>query len=542
MKLHHLALAVLLAACGGKDNAFAPLPVSGVVSLAPGASQTFQDTAAQGALSFPAAGANGASYLVIGQLATGVAASTGTGFTIGSQSFASDVRAPVAAPTSVALQFHDMLRAREADFARRAALQGPMLRTGPFLITPPAVGDQRTFKVCGDLTCATSKLKNVRATAVYVGAHAAIFLDDTIPAGGFTNTDLTNVGTQFDQVLYPIDTDRFGNESDIDANGVVIVLLTHKINELVVKPQCNTSFITGFFFGGDIAPGFSTQYNNGEIFYGLVPDPAGSAQYCQYSTGFIKRIIPITFIHEFQHMISFNQHALVRGSPDDEVMWLNEGMSHLAEELAGLHYDSLGQAQTASDFFGGTLGGNVYNAYVWMQDPSANALVAETPPGSLAERGAAWLFLRYLMDQFGPQLSRTLAQTSLTGAANVQAATGVPFRTLLARWAMAVYLNDAQGIAPPPPELQYAYWNFRSVYGQLHAADPADYPIGYPLQPDSGRGVSILSSGTILPGSPAYVIATQLPSSQGFELTFRRSNGLVMPSVYAPQLVVYRLH
>ena len=34
------------------------------------------------------------------------------------------------------------------------------------------------------------------------------------------------LGAQFDGVLYPIGVDRFGAESDIDANGVVVVLLT----------------------------------------------------------------------------------------------------------------------------------------------------------------------------------------------------------------------------------------------------------------------------------------------------------------------------
>ena len=39
-------------------------------------------------------------------------------------------------------------------------------------------------------------------------------------------------------------------------------------------------------------------------------------------------------IHEFQHMISFNQHVLVRGGNAEET-WLNEGLSSFAEELGG---------------------------------------------------------------------------------------------------------------------------------------------------------------------------------------------------------------
>ena len=41
--------------------------------------------------------------------------------------------------------------------------------------------------------------------------------------------------------------------------------------------------------------------------------------------------------HEFQHLISFNQHVLLRPGGDSEVSWLNEGMSHVTEDLVGDH-------------------------------------------------------------------------------------------------------------------------------------------------------------------------------------------------------------
>jgi len=44
--------------------------------------------------------------------------------------------------------------------------------------------------------------------------------------------------------------------------------------------------------------------------------------------------VPVTFIHEFQHMISFNQHVLVGNSVNGEVLWLNEGFSHYAKSWA----------------------------------------------------------------------------------------------------------------------------------------------------------------------------------------------------------------
>ena len=91
--------------------------------------------------------------------------------------------------------------------------------------------------------------------------------------------DLADVGILFDDFLYPIDTTAFGRESDIDANGVVIVLLTHRVNAL--SPDCNAqgSVILGYFFGADLLPRSSNNpgSNEGEIFYGLVPDPDNTA-------------------------------------------------------------------------------------------------------------------------------------------------------------------------------------------------------------------------------------------------------------------------
>ena len=133
----------------------------------------------------------------------------------------------------------------------------------------------------------------------------------------------------------PIDTTAFGRESDLDGNGVVIVLLTQHVNDL--SPDCNTtgSIILGFFFGLDLLPGPGPGHSNdGEIFYGAVPRQDMPNCSVVHEDGSRPSRCPAVFIHEFQHMISFNQHVLVRGG-DAEETWLNEGLSHFAEELGG---------------------------------------------------------------------------------------------------------------------------------------------------------------------------------------------------------------
>jgi hypothetical protein len=532
-------LALALASCSDSTG-----PTGGTVttvSLGAAEFALYSGSGVPGAFRFPAAGAGGAKYLIVAQFATPTPDVSGA-FTL-----AGSLAAPLAAPPpeariaalSPAQRFHDNLRRAEARLAAtsRAALArtAPSAAAGvpraPATIIPPVVGTKRTFRVCGDLDCAT--LKNVVATAQIVGAHAALYLDDTVPAGGFTASDLQQLAGQFETHLYAVDHNAFGAESDIDSNGVVIILLTPQVNSLVNKTDCQTSFVTGFFFGADIDPIYRASYNSGEIFYGFVPDPAGSVS-CAYSVSMVRRMVAVTFIHEFQHMISFNQHVLVRGG-DTEVLWLNEALSHLAEELGGLHYDSLGNDTTASQFYIG----DFYNAGQYLEAPSAAALVGDTGAATLAQRGGGWLFVRYLMDRFGPSTAHTLVNTSLLGAANVAQATGTAFETLLGRWALALYASDLPGFTPPN-ELKYDSWHFRTTFASLYSQDQQDFPYPFPLVPAAATGSTVSLSGTLRSGSGSYVVVTQAANAAGFALAFR-AGGTSFPAGAGAQLAVVRL-
>jgi len=524
----------LAAACGGDGTGpSGSLPVSATVSLAATEHVLLSGTAVSGAVRFPAAGAQGAQYLVVSQFATGTTNVSGSFATGGQAALHGGPLLAALRPIGPAERFHAGLRAREARLARQA-WRGAGLQAAPpaAAAAPPTLGSKRTFKVCHDLQCKT--LDNVPATALYVGTHAAVFVDDSVPANGFTTADIDQLGATFDTVIHPIDVAAFGSESDVDQNGVVIILLTLKINQLVLKPSCDTSFVTGFFFSADVTPGIRTSYNNGELFYAFVPDPSPPSTRCQYTTSQVRALLPTVFIHEFQHMISFNHHVLVRNG-DTEVLWMNEGMSHLAEELGGLHYDSLGDSLTAFRY----LIGDLYNGYSYLRDPQSVALVADTGIGSLEERGAAWLFLRYVADRFGQSATRAMVQTSQSGAANVAAATGTPFATLLGRWALAVYLTDLPGFAAPPA-LTYSFWQFRSVFAQLHQQFPQDFA-AYPLVPPSGIGVDAATSGELNSGSGAYLLVNQNPSGPGFDLTFREAGGGALPQNSGAQLAIARI-
>jgi hypothetical protein len=533
------SVAAALVTAGCSDGGTGPRLVASDVALGAAEFQLFGGDQGAGPLRFPAAGSSDAEYLVVAQLATDVADLSAGYLLSGSSPLPSPVAVrPFAAPAPlpVALRFHDAIRRMDEAAARaslalgaRGAAPAPRAAAGP-----PALGSQRVFKVCADLTCGT--LVPVSATARFVGAHAAIFVDDSAPGPGFTSTDLLQMGQQFDGDLYPVDHDAFGAESDIDGNGVVLILLTRKVNGLVSSAECRSagSFVTGFFLGADIAPATRARYNGGEIFYGMVPDQAGVSS-CAHTATEVKQLIPVTFIHEFQHMISFNQHVLLRNG-NTEVQWLNEALSHVAEELGGWHYDSLGADSIKSLF----LIGDVYDAGLYLANPAPEPMVTAMLPGALEARGAEWLFVRYLVDQFGPATTQRLVQTSLLGSANVVDATGTPFATLLGRWALALYVSDLPSFAPDP-RLAYRTWQFRTAFASLHEQDPGGFPHGFPLVPAAAQGSAFSLSGTVSSGSAAYVDIVVPAGSPAWSVTFTGAGGGSLPGGGKPQLAVVRI-
>jgi hypothetical protein len=226
------------------------------------------------------------------------------------------------------------------------------------------------------------------------------------------------------------------------------------------------------------------------------------------------------------------------------VLWLNEGLSHFAEELGGRSYG------TSGPDFSAYVSGDVYNAYQYLDAPESHFLVAGEGIGSLAERGAMWLFVRYLTDQFRADTSfaatatftRKLLQTNLTGAANVAAAAGVRFDTLNTRWALANFVSDDSVAGfTVPQELRYKSWRFRVTYSSLHTQSPGTFPKVYPLLPTTSAGPAVSLSGTLHAGSGSYHRALQAPSAPGFALLFGDARGSMLRSSVVPRLDVIRI-
>lgn len=519
-------------------------------TLAVGAYVAIDPAADSGCAVFPANGSGAEiEYLLVPQLATGVPGQQSgfrlTGDTIHPTAPSAPLAHLTGAP-SAAAAFHTFLRRgdeRRSWGFQPEHLRAPHLTAPSEAASPPAYGSTRQFNVCARLDC--SVFESVTGTVRAVKSKVAIYVDNAAPTppDGLDSLALDSLASLFDTKLYAVDTAAFGRESDIDSNTVVLVLMTAKVNELVPASDCSTSgFVAGFFLGADIDPLFQSdpRSNNGEIFYSLVADPSGTLS-CSHSTTEVERVVPVTFVHEFQHMISYNQHVLTRGG-NGEVLWLNEGFSHYAEELAGRTY-----ASGTPEFSRFTVG-NLFNAYEYLDSTRNHFLLPTAGIGSLAERGAAWLFVRYLVDRYAGgttvtawnAFTRQLVETNQTGAQNIAAVAGDPFAAIVTRWALANWVSDLPAFTAPA-ELRYDSWNFRTTYASLNAQAPTVFPKAYPLTPTTSNGRQTSLTGTLRAGSGVYHRATQAAGTAGFTTLFSTSGGGLLNSGFVPRLNVIRI-
>jgi len=495
-----------------------------MVILAPGEYGVYDPAASAGCLRLPAPAAGETEYLVAlvsgagdvtetgvsgpFNLRTAVPASPGPSLVPESQSV------PRRNPTTPEV-FHHSLRMMEQNFPVGAS-QRFLAPPAPTLAPPPIVGSERVFSICKVLAC--TSFDTLTAVARYVDAHVAVYLDKIVPtADPFTQEDLGELGRTFELYHYPIDRNAFGNESDLDGNGVVAILLTDAVNALT--PDCSNGRILGFFWPGDLLN--ITGSNGGEVFYGMVPSPPTTGCTAATREKTVDRLKP-TMIHELQHMISYNQHVLIRNAPNGELAWLNEALSHYAEELGGRlipNAECVGFTSCRSQY----ISGNLLDAYDFLENTEGTFLVVPSSKSpSLEERGAGWMFLRWLTDHYGSDslgtnLTRALVQTTLRGDANVVAATGGNFPSLVAEWMLASYVDDLDNFTPLSDRITYKSWGFRATFLANCCEQNSTFPKAFPT--DAPVIVGPFSrSGTLRGGSGKHFRIVRMTGSLNQDL------------------------
>jgi hypothetical protein len=383
----------------------------------------------------------------------------------------------------------------------------------------PEVGEKREFKVLNS----DYEFDKVVARVRLVTDHTILYMDEEAPAGGFTDVDLSDLARDFDSFIHPVLTEALGAESDVDENGRVIVLLTPAVNRLTDKSA--DSYVGGFFFGLDLIDGNGS--NGGEIFYAVVPDSAGIFG-PRLARSTLLYSLPAVLAHEFAHMVHFNRRMLEGGADGQEALWLSEALAQMAEDLVGTAYEKAGDPEQARQY----QMGNWTRARRFLLDPAHVSVLATLPPGTLAERGAGWLLVKYLQGQDDTgTLLRTLAGSRWTGVENVVRAVGGPWEEIVRNWAGALYLDGYP--SPVRDELRFLGLNLKYVLSLVDG--------GFPLNPPQIGDRSFSVGLSLWSSAPDYYIITT-PAMGGLAINLSGVEGRPPEPSAGLELLLVRLN
>jgi hypothetical protein len=299
----------------------------------------------------------------------------------------------------------------------------------------------------------------INAVLRFQGDNVLIYVDDRTPPADLTEAMIQEIGNRFDDSIFPTDVTAFGNVSDVDGDGRLIFLMSPTVNALNTQEIVDQdAFIGGFFFGLDLLPAalFPTS-NEAEIFYAPIPDPDMDWSPAVFPINGFVDSVSATAAHEVEHMISANEHILVRLGQAEDV-WLDEGLAHYAETINNFNLQ------------------NRLRSALFLEIPSDAILVGTNAPGddSLSRRGGAWLLVMYLVDRFGSGIVSDMVQTSFIGIPNVEQAANTSFPFLSHQFYTALVL-DGQGITNDP-NFNFSNLNIRNEYAL--AAPGFDPPLG----------------------------------------------------------------
>jgi hypothetical protein len=420
----------------------------------------------------------------------------------------------------VASDFELALRQRERTFGP-AARPGEGDAASAVFAADPAVGDRRDFNV---LT-ADGGTRRTSATVRMLSQRAIVYVDDDAPQGGLSTDDLSYFTSLFDDPIYTTDTSVFGQPSDIDGNGRVIILFTPAVNQLT--GASDAGFIAGYFHGCDlVAATRCSATNGGEIFYSMVPDPSGEFGRSR-SRDIVRRTVPGVLAHEFQHMISFS-----RKNDRLDVLWLSEGLAHAAESLVGAVIAQRGDILAATELFQRP---NYIRARLYLGRTAQTPLVAEDSPGTLEQRGAAWLLVEYIAGHYGGNvLLGQLTSSAEFGADNIEQSTGLPWSAVFAGFSTALWADGATGFAAAPaPASTFANLDLRDVISSLDGA--------FPLRPPGMLFQDFQLGGILAAGSQDYLLLGVATGTSALRFGFTGLLGGPFEDTTRPQLTLLRI-
>lgn len=323
----------------------------------------------------------------------------------------------------------------------------------------------------------------VEAELARSGPHVLVYVDkdDRYETNPILIQDLIET---FERSVLPTSEQLFGTAEDIDGDGRFTILLTSWLGRLAG----GGTDVDGLFRGADLIDSLAAPLSNHcDMIY----------LNAKLAPGAHSRSI---LAHEYTHAVTFSRRALSGRAHllgNEEEGWLDEGIAHLVEDLHGFSRSNLDHRVRA-----------------FLEAPERYSLaVPDYCAAGLfrsdGHRGSTYLFLRWCLDRFGPELITALVESERSGVANLESSTGYDFRTLFRLWAVSLFLDQARpsgvggpvvGPRPPvarridpnQPELSWTALPTTNHYAVVSGATDGTTRLVVSASPDADIEVSVV--------------------------------------------------
>ena len=453
------------------------------------------------------------------------------GSTSGSSAASGPAAGPAGAMTSRDIARHEASPAEEAHLdrldddlevlrrlgaPRRGAL-APSLSRAAGVPVPLAVGATVPIKFHYS-SCTAGGVTPVTARVVFVGTRSVVLEDVASPLAGKIDDDLVALAKEFDAVSYPIVLefgDPLARDATTDVNGRIVMLFTPRVNAIGTG-------VLGFVSACDLYPvsqdASVAGSNEAEIFYARVVTDTTSDVTTLNGRSQWRRQMPATMIHEAKHIASYAER-LSRGATQFEHVWLEEATAQLASEMFGrairgnrwrgdaTYRETLWceSRPTTAGCAGGVIAVTNHFSFLsnYLQSFESKSILSGAEDSDIY--GSAWLFVRWLVDTYGGSdegaFLRKLVQTgTLSGVANVQAATGRPFAQLLGEFTLMLAADNLANAVGPYVEPSWNLPDMFAGYAEIDERPPA------PLAMRTGAGGTVSISGRNVKGGGAILL------------------------------------
>lgn len=284
-----------------------------------------------------------------------------------------------------------------------------------------AVGDEISFWASN---VDDNRQFEVKATLVYMTDVAYVWVES---GEDYDERQIIRSVNTFSEKSYPTVRAFFGSEwsPGVDNNPRLHILHANDLG----------NSIAGYYSSADEFSRLANEYSNEkEMFYISLEWLNRSRDYGYYET---------VLAHEFQHMVHWYNDR-------NEETWVNEGLSELAQEVAGYPPDT-----------------GFASVFASVPDTQLNTW-SDNPAGNGEHYGSAYLFMAYTLQRFGEDVTKAVVAhpaNGIAGVAEALAEEGYPFtfQDVFADWVVANYINDPDALGA------------KGVYGyqQLQAPQPS---------------------------------------------------------------------